>query len=235
MKDRIRLSGAARAESNLFELCRVVTERGDANRWILVLQTSPLNHLGTLTNLVTGGGFEPPTLSLWNSLATTAIPRDVELQVGFEPTACSLQVSCSTNWAIEAKKGVRRGSNPWPLDPQTSTLPTELPTPYSCWGDRTRTCEVEWRLIYSQLSLPLENTPIKVEPCGFEPHSQDFQSCAYTKSAKAPSKSGSRRIRTSGPDWINTLAVCRFQPLTHTSFLIDDAKVEGRSAAFLRS
>ena len=156
-----------------------------------------------------------------------------------------------------SEKGVRRVSNPWPLDPQTSTLPTELPTPYSCWGDRTRTCEVEWRLIYSQLSLPLENTPIKVEPCGFEPHSQDFQSCAYTKSAEAPSKSGSRRIayhrlhsaifkqawmalvctmiRTSGPDWINTLAVCRFQPLTHTSFLIDDAKVEGRSATFLRS
>lgn len=90
---------------------------------------------------------------------------------------------------------------------------------YNCWGDRTRTCEVEWRLIYSQLSLPLENTPIKVEPCGFEPHSQDFQSCAYTMSAKVPSKSGSRRIRTSGSYWINTLAVCRFQPLTHTSFV----------------
>ena len=27
---------------------------------------------------------------------------------------------------------------------------------------------------------------VKVEPRGFEPRSQDFQSCAYTRSAKAP-------------------------------------------------
>ena len=29
---------------------------------------------------------------------------------------------------------------------------------------------------------------VKVEPRGFEPRSQDFQSCAYTKSAKVPSE-----------------------------------------------
>ena len=116
-------------------------------------------------------GFEPyfTISSLWGLRDDHfSTPRYFELQVGLEPTTCSLQMSCSTNWAIEAKKGVRRDSNPWPLVPQTSALPTELLTPYS-WGDRTRTCEVEWRLIYSQLSLPLENTLIKAEVEGFEP------------------------------------------------------------------
>ena len=47
--------------------------------------------------------------------------------------------------------------------------------------------------------------------------------------------SGSKRIRTSGTSWFNTLAVCRFRPLSHTSLLISDAKLRGPNEVFFRS
>ena len=104
-----------------------------------------------------------------------------------------------------------------------------------------------------------------MEPRGVEPRSQDFQSYAYTKSAKVPSAeakgfeplrrfrlpvfktgaidklcqtsniSGSRRIRTFGALRLGTLAVCWYRPLTHTSELISGAKVNLANAVFLRN
>lgn len=56
-----------------------------------------------------------------------------------------------------------------------------------------------------------------VEPCGVEPHCLDFQSSAYTKSAKVPS-CGSRRIRTYGSFRTNGFQDRRFRPLSHTSY-----------------
>ena len=43
------------------------------------------------------------------------------------------------------------------------------------------------------------------------------------------------RIRTSGTLRFNTLAVCRFRPLSHTSFMISCAKVQQPNEAFFRS
>lgn len=61
----------------------------------------------------------------------------------------------------------RKDSNPQLSVLETDALPTEL---YRCF---------------------------KVDTRGLEPHSQDFQSCAYTMSAKCPF-GGSRKIRTFG-------------------------------------
>ena len=58
----------------------------------------------------------------------------VELQVGFGPTTCSLQVSCTTTVLLK-HLGVWWGSNPWPPEPQPGTLPTELQTPYKLQMD----------------------------------------------------------------------------------------------------
>ena len=58
----------------------------------------------------------------------------VELQVGFEPTTCSLQVSCTTTVLLKPL-GVWWGSNPRPPEPQPGTLPTELQTPYKLQMD----------------------------------------------------------------------------------------------------
>lgn len=46
--------------------------------------------------------------------------------------------------------------------------------------------------------------------------------------------SGSRRIRTSGTSRFNTLAVCRFRPLSHTSVSFTGAKVQWLNEAFFR-
>ena len=140
--------------------------------------------------------------------------------------------------------------------PQTGALPTELQTPCR-WGGRTRIYEAERRQIYSLLSFLLRQaakqsgrwrTPqCRVEPRGVEPRYLDFQSSAYTTSAKVPSaeakgfeplrrfrlpvfktgaidqlcqtsiSSGSRRIRTFGALRLGTLAMCWYQPLTHAS------------------
>lgn len=85
-------------------------------------------------------------------------------------------------WSL---KGVWWESNPWPPEPQSGALPTELQTPYIavervemnrqvpkpfllslyhraifCSGGRTRTYEVNRQWIYSPPSLPLEHSRI---------------------------------------------------------------------------
>lgn len=70
---------------------------------------------------------------------------------------------------------------------------------------------------------------------GIEPRSPDFQSGAYTKSAKCPFAEADRFELSESFVRLNPLAEGRFRPLTHTSFLIDDAKLGSRYAAYLRS
>ena len=98
----------------------------------------------------------------------------------------------------------------------------------------------------ARCSFQLSHRSIGVESHGVEPCSQNFQSCAYTKSAKIP-MCGSRRIRTFGTlVEFGPLAEGWFRPLTHASilvyhkvfqphFLIDDAKLQWRHASYLRS
>ncbi len=111
----------------------------------------------------------------------------------------------------------------------------------------------------------LRTPQCRVEPRGVEPRYLDFQSSAYTMSAKVPSAEakgfeplrrfrlpvfktgaidqlcqtsifcGSRRIRTFGAFRLGTLAMCWYRPLTHTSELISGAKVNMPNAVFLRN
>ena len=53
---------------------------------------------------------------------------------GIEPPTRGSSGPCSTDWATAAFYflGEWWGSNPWPKEPQSSTLPTELQSPYLC-------------------------------------------------------------------------------------------------------
>lgn len=112
-------------------------------------------------------------------------------------------------WSL---KGVWWESNPWPPEPQPGALPTELQTPYIAFERVKMNRQVSKTFLLSYYhraifvrEIGLEptksidngftvrprcrwSTPeyFSVEPHGVEPCSQDFQSCAYTMSAKAP-------------------------------------------------
>ena len=73
--------------------------------------------------LVGEGGFEPPK-SLTTDLQSAPFGRSgilpymkMELVDGLEPPTCWLQISCSTNWATEAKLATWMG-----LEPTTSSV-----------------------------------------------------------------------------------------------------------------
>lgn len=89
----------------------------------------------------------------------------VELQVGFEPTTCSLQVSCTTTVLLKPL-GVWWGSNPRPPEPQPGTLPTELQTPYKLQMDSNHTSRTE---IWHATNYTMELFILLVAPEGIEP------------------------------------------------------------------
>ncbi len=61
---------------------------------------------------------------------------------------------------------------------------------------------------------------IEVDTCGLEPHSQDFQSCAYTMSAKCPLAEAERFELSEPLARLGPLAEGWFRPLTHASFVL---------------
>ncbi len=92
---------------------------------------------------------------------------------------------------------------------------------------------------------------LRVGTRGLEPHSQDFQSCAYTMSAKCPLAEAERFELSEPFERLGPLAEGWFRPLTHASLLlphmgspnrctgelfeVDAAKLESRDAAYLRT
>ena len=66
----------------------------------------------------------------WSNFAIWTFVRREWIE---HPTPCSSGM-CSTNWATTAYfiSGEWWGSNPWPKESQSSTLPTELQSPYLC-------------------------------------------------------------------------------------------------------
>ena len=73
-----------------------------------------------------------------------------------------------------------------------------------------------------------------VEPRGVEPRSTDFQSVAYTKSAKVPSNVTRERFEL---PTLTFVASCSnpTELTSHNSVLYSDAKVQWVNAAFFRS
>ncbi len=97
-------------------------------------------------------------------------------------------------------------------------------------GIRTRDSQCH-KLVLYQLSYRLH---VFRDEGGTRTHNQLLRK-QLLYPVELPHHCGSRRIRTFGTNRFNTLAVCRFRPLSHTSFPFDNTKVEGANAAFFRS